>query len=162
MECPICFCIYNLEKNQAVKLQCSHTLCKYCIDFSKKPDNTFSCPQCFKVTKYADSIEVCETIRRILMAKSRNLEIDQRENQSFDDMILILIRSMNNRSFEIKINRNETVKRLKDLVKEVEGVEPKAQWLLYNGIALDDEKKLKEYNIMNGHIVSLVFRSLGG
>ncbi|OMJ65168.1 hypothetical protein SteCoe_38962 [Stentor coeruleus] len=156
MEYPIYFNIYNLEKYQAVKLQCSHTICNYCINFSKKFDNTFRCPQCAVVTNNVNSVEIFETIKRILIAKSKNIKIDEQKNQTSDDMFFILIRNLNNRSFEIKVNKNETVAKLKDLINEVEGVEPKTQWLLYNEISMQDEKKLKEYCIMNGHIVSLV------
>ncbi|OMJ67382.1 hypothetical protein SteCoe_35475 [Stentor coeruleus] len=162
MECPICFSVYNLEKNLALKLQCSHTICKLCINISKRPDNSLICPQCSKVTSNANSIEICETIMRILIAKSEYLKLDEQESQSSGDIIFMLIRNLNNRSFEIKINRNETVNKLKDLIYKVEGIEPKSQWLLYNGYSLQDEKQLKDYCILNGHIVSLVYRSFGG
>ncbi|OMJ92999.1 hypothetical protein SteCoe_4078 [Stentor coeruleus] len=159
MECPVCFALYDLESNQAVKLLCCHTVCKLCINLMKNNSGSINCPQCFKITSNINMIETCQSINRILLSRNQIIEDDAR---NANDEICILIRNIKNRFFELKVNRNDTVKKLKELVKNVEGIDTDAQWLLYNGRGLQNEDTIRNSNIRDGHIISLVVRSFGG
>lgn len=159
MECPVCFSVYDLKSHQAVKLLCCHTVCRLCINLIKTTSGSINCPQCFKITSNVNMIESCQSINRILLSRNQNIE-DSAQNDSNE--ICILIRNIKNRFFELKVNRNDTVNKIKKMINDVEGIDPNAQWLLYNGRGLNDETIIKDSEIKNGHIISLVTRSFGG
>ncbi|OMJ66226.1 hypothetical protein SteCoe_37012 [Stentor coeruleus] len=124
-----------------------------------KNNESINCPQCFKITSNINMIKSCQSINRILLSRIQGIEDNTQDNS---DEICILIRNIKNRFFELNVNRNETVKKLKEMVKDVEGIDPNSQWLIYNGRGLQNENTIKECEIRNGHIISLVVRSFGG
>ena len=105
-----------------------------------------------------------DTIKRIISARSgvsNNNNFESKANTK-NNVIKILVRNFRNRFIDLTIHENSTVLQLKQLVKIVEGVEENSQWLLFNGAGLDDGKKISDYNIIDGSIVTLVMRSFGG
>ena len=164
MECPVCYIDYNLKDQAAIKLACCHTLCLLCCKDQISTSNKISCPQCFKVTEKNAIHQESDTIKRIISARSgvsNNNNFESKANTK-NNVIKILVRNFRNRFIDLTINENSTVLQLKQLVKIVEGVEENSQWLLFNGAGLDDDKKISDYNIIDGSIVTLVMRSFGG
>ena len=165
MECPICSERYSRKSVRAKKLSCCHTLCSKCIKATSEK-NSVSCPLCFKKTEKVDEIDDCKTIDRILLSKENpsisltNPSISL-ENPNLNT-ISILVRNLNNRSFELTIKTSDTILQLKQMIDNVENISPSAQWLLYNGLALQDACFVKDYHISNDSIITVVHRSFGG
>jgi hypothetical protein len=159
MECPICFERYNLSTNIARKLACSHTLCHDCINKTKR-DGIVSCTLCFKKTQNPDSLPDCQTIQHIIFS----LEHPKNKVEPPPPVreMKILIRNLYNKSFEITVALDQSILKLKEQIKEIEGVEIAHQWLLFQGKSLKDEELVKDCNLYPGAVVSLVRRLLGG
>ena len=162
MECQICLEYYNLDSHIAIKLVCCHTLCLLCCNDQIKVSDKISCPQCFKVTEKSAIQNECETIKRIISGNSGGFNEDIGDIPQETSSFKVLLRNFRNRFVELTVQRQYTVAQLKELVEMVEGVEANSQWILFNGLSLENSRRLGEYNIVQGSILTLVMRSFGG
>ena len=165
MECPVCLEFYDVDLHIAIKLVCCHTLCTTCCNNQIRMSDQISCPQCFKITDKSAISNECETIKRIASSKSGgpNTQLSPMPPEtSSSDLMKILVRNFRNRFVELTVQKQCSVFQLKELIEIVEGVQANSQWILFNGLSLENTRRLSEYNIVNGSILTLVMRSFGG
>lgn len=67
----------------------------------------------------------------------------------------IFILDVKNRKFLIEVNENDTGKTLKEKIKFKKGVDDNIP-LLFNGSILKDDKELREYDIEEGDIITII------
>ena len=101
--------IYSLDSNVPMNLSCSHTICKNVSTITIKQQ--ILCPQCLKFTFDVQNISESRTVCKILYSKyNKNKKIE-----SYNDRISILIRNINNRTFEIPVQPNDTIRKVKTI-----------------------------------------------
>ena len=75
---------------------------------------------------------------------------------------IILIRNIRNQFIEIDIKNDATILQLKEMICEIERIDSNSQCLLFNGIALQNDKRISDYKINDSDMISLVVRTNGG
>jgi len=89
-----------------------------------------------------------------------------------DSIIYLVLQLKENCEFTLNIQTNaeqplifkmkliEKISGLKLLIQNKEGIDIKAQKLFYQGLLLEDDKKIEEYNIENNSVLKLVTDNL--
>ena len=163
MECPVCLNRYDLDTCIAIKLSCCHTLCKECCNNQLEKKEQVSCPQCFRLTNKDIINTICETIERLVISASKSKE-NQLDSKTIilKNSKIILIRNIRNQFIEIDIKNDATILQLKEMICEIERIDSNSQCLLFNGIALQNDKRISDYKINDSDMISLVVRTNGG
>jgi len=68
------------------------------------------------------------------------------------------IRTVKQQKFEIEIDENETVGKLKEMIQQREGIDKSSQTLIFAGKFMEDLKPVKEYNITEKDFVVLTVK----
>lgn len=76
--------------------------------------------------------------------------------------IQVFVKTLNNKSITLKVKLENTVKDLKELIKEKEGHKVEEQRLNFNGKELDNSKTLFEYGVQSESTFHCVTRLKGG
>lgn len=77
-------------------------------------------------------------------------------HDQIDKIIRIGIRSTAGWSTTLEVKSNETVKDLKELIEHAEGIPVDMQKLYLGNEKLEDDSKLKDYNIDNDSVIHLI------
>ena len=96
------------------------------------------------------------SVKKSKTEKAQSLDCQQRISKN------ILIRNLRNQFLDVVIEDNMTGLDLKKIVCEIERIDVNHQCMLFNGIAIQNDKKLSEYHMKDKDIVFLVVRTLGG
>ena len=72
--------------------------------------------------------------------------------------IEIVIKTLNGKTLNVKVDPNEMVYNLKFRIQKIESLPINKQRLIFNGIQLEDNRTLIYYNIKNGSVLNLVLR----
>eukprot|EP00434_Breviolum_minutum_P009214 symbB.v1.2.008120.t1/scaffold500.1/size195150/10 len=71
--------------------------------------------------------------------------------------MMIKVKTLTGKEFEIDIEPTDTIERVKERVEEKEGIPPVQQRLIFGGKQMnDDAKQAWEYNILGGSVLHLV------
>ena len=79
-----------------------------------------------------------------------------------DPMIQLFVKTINNRSIAIKIDKKSKIEGIKTIIHDQEGIERDSMRLIYSGKQLDDAFTLQDYNILEHSVIHLVLRLKGG
>uniref|UniRef100_A0ACD5U552 Uncharacterized protein n=1 Tax=Avena sativa TaxID=4498 RepID=A0ACD5U552_AVESA len=74
----------------------------------------------------------------------------------------IKVKTLTGEEIEIDIEPTDTVDRIKERVKEKEGIPPVQQRLIFGGKQMADEKMAQDYKIKGGDVLHLVLALRGG
>jgi len=74
----------------------------------------------------------------------------------------IFVKTLNGKTITIEVDAEEEISKIKQKVKDKEGIPPHEQRLIYAGKQLEDDQKLSSYNIMRDSTLHLVIRLPGG
>ena len=74
----------------------------------------------------------------------------------------IFVKTLNGKTITIEVNAEEEVSKIKEKIKDKEGIPPHEQRLIYAGKQLEDKEKLSLYNIQRDSTLHLVIRLPGG
>lgn len=77
---------------------------------------------------------------------------------STDEMITVLIKTIDNSSYNVNIQNSSTVSSLKTIIREQTSVQEDRQRLIYRGRVLLDSSIIQECHIENGHTIHMVAR----
>jgi len=79
------------------------------------------------------------------------------------DKVEIFVKTLTGKTISLKVNLNDTVLQLKDLISQKEGVPYDQQRLIHAAcIQMEDERTLLDYNIQQNSTVMMVLRLRGG
>lgn len=94
---------------------------------------------------------------------------DRRETQEFQRALLVLemrvqmfVKNLSGKTTTYVVNTADTVLSFKNKVREIEGIPPEKQRLIYAGHQLEDQLFLKDYNVAKGSTFHLSLRLGGG
>ena len=97
------------------------------------------------------------------MATTSNNNTNENENKNNkENEIKITIKSLNGNKNEIIVDSRETIKNIKILLQEIEGIRYDQLRLIYKGKLLKDTEKLNEKNIFSGSLVHSAIMLRGG
>lgn len=75
------------------------------------------------------------------------------------DILKLTIKCTSTPNFEVEVAKDASVKTLKELIEEKNGIPHDKQRLIFSGRIMKDEMSLTEYKIQNGNSVHLIKRS---
>jgi large subunit ribosomal protein L40e len=71
-------------------------------------------------------------------------------------------KSINGKTRTISVNSTDTIRQIKEQIRDKEGINPDEQRLIYAGKNLDDTKTVADYNLSADATLHLVLRVRGG
>ena len=74
----------------------------------------------------------------------------------------IFVKTLTGKTISIEVSADEEVCKIKEKIKDKEGIPPHEQRLIYAGKQLEDKEKLSAYNIQRDSTLHLVIRLPGG
>jgi len=74
----------------------------------------------------------------------------------------IFVKTLNGKTITIEVDAEEEVIKIKNKIKDKEGIPPHEQRLIYAGKQLEDNERLSSYNIQRDSTLHLVIRLPGG
>lgn len=75
-----------------------------------------------------------------------------------DDRISIVVKTVQNDSFQLSLLRITSILRLKEIISETVSISIDRQRLIYRGIVLQDPLTINDYQIASGHTIHMVAR----
>ena len=76
--------------------------------------------------------------------------------------MLVKIKTLTGKQLELDIEETDTILNIKEKVEEKEAIAPMQQRLIFGGKQLNDERTVKESNIVSGSTLHLVLALRGG
>lgn len=70
--------------------------------------------------------------------------------------IIVKVRNLLGKEQEFRIMPNEKVERLNALVHKTFDISPRLQCLVYDGVILEEGKKVSDYKVCNGALIKLI------
>ena len=74
----------------------------------------------------------------------------------------IKIKTLTGKIINVTIQHDYSINEIKQHVQEMEGIDPNQMKILYNGEILDNDAKIKDYNINQHSTLHLVLALRGG
>ena len=103
---------------------------------------------------YPDSVDV-ETFEQFTERKKN-------EEKILEGSVQIKIKTLTGKIFDVNVELDDDVLKLKKKVKILEGIPVDQIRLIFNGVQLEDGRKLNSYNVISGSMLHLVLRLRGG
>ncbi|KIL67239.1 hypothetical protein M378DRAFT_159641 [Amanita muscaria Koide BX008] len=76
--------------------------------------------------------------------------------------IFLFVKTLTGKTISVMCASNYTVRNVKEIVQEREGIPPDQLWFIFSGKKLEDDRTLSHYNITNDSTLHLVLRLRGG
>ena len=111
--------------------------------------------------------------RRVLYCEHSEQQLENGNKYASDDYQLhsvmrlrggmcIFVKTLTGKTITIEVSPEEEVSKIKEKIKDKEGIPPHEQRLIYAGKQLEDKEKLSSYNIQRDSTLHLVIRLPGG
>jgi ubiquitin C len=78
------------------------------------------------------------------------------------EKIQLFVKSINGKTRTVEVNTTDTIRQIKEQIRDKEGINPDEQRLIYAGKNLDDDKTVSDYNLSADATLHLVLRVRGG
>ena len=78
------------------------------------------------------------------------------------EKIQLFVKSINGKTRTVEVNTTDTIRQIKEQIRDKEGINPDEQRLIYAGKNLDDDKTVSDYNLSSDATLHLVLRVRGG
>lgn len=108
--------------------------------------------------------KISTTMKENTILKERIQKYINDQSQKIDGNLQIFVKNINDKTFVLQMNENDTIEKLQSNIKDKSGIPENEQRLLYMGKHLKSEgnKTLKDYNVINNSTVHLLLRLMGG
>lgn len=74
----------------------------------------------------------------------------------------LLAKTINGRTFVLEVEPSDTVKKLKQMIEDADGIPWQAQRLVFGGKQMEDPRTLSDYQLAEGYCVHVILRLKGG
>ena len=150
-KCPICSEEYDEVNRKAFILKCGHSSCSKCIKFYEDAKRVlFQCEKCCKMTESAN-------IENKSLYKKSNGQASQIQRQPTKDEFEIYIRKKDKKGkFSILVNKNMTLKQLKEEIKRQEDIDSSTYDLCFKKPLKEDDSTLESYGIAKTVTLSMI------
>lgn len=74
----------------------------------------------------------------------------------------ITIKSLTGKLIKVNINQTDTISQVKELIQEMEGVQPDQQCIIFQGSLLANDTKISDTKIVSGSVLHMVLALRGG
>eukprot|EP01091_Cochliopodium_minus_P004572 TRINITY_DN14464_c0_g1_i1.p1 TRINITY_DN14464_c0_g1~~TRINITY_DN14464_c0_g1_i1.p1 ORF type:complete len:128 (-),score=43.38 TRINITY_DN14464_c0_g1_i1:1-339(-) len=78
------------------------------------------------------------------------------------EKLQLFVKSINGKTRTVEVNTTDTIRQIKEQIRDKEGINPDEQRLIYAGKNLDDDKTVSDYNLSADATLHLVLRVRGG
>ena len=79
-----------------------------------------------------------------------------------EGQIQLFVKSINGKTRTVVVNQTDTIRQIKEQIRDKEGINPDEQRLIYAGKNLADDKTVADYNLSADATLHLVLRVRGG
>merc|ERR1711991_693903 len=83
-------------------------------------------------------------------------------DQPGEGQLQLFVKSINGKTRTVVVNNTDTIRQIKEQIRDKEGINPDEQRLIYAGKNLDDTKTVADYNLSADATLHLVLRVRGG
>ena len=161
-ECPMCLKKYNNQENKPYLLTCGDTMCLKCINYFnealKKVE--FECRECCNTTKSSGIMN--KSAIPPDNAKEKNENKDNKNSSSTDGFFEIIIKPKDNKKFSIKVKKEYTINKVKEIIKTEKNMPPQNYILAFKKPLKDENKTLEYYGINSTVTIQQISNVVGG
>jgi hypothetical protein len=72
--------------------------------------------------------------------------------------MIIVIKTLAGKEINLDVEQSYTIEHVKELISNIEGIQPVNQRLVYSKMILEDGRTIGDYNIEEGAIIFLIIR----